>query len=180
MGEPAAFLDRDGTICAHVPYLDDPQDLQLLPTAAAAVRSLNEAGVPVIVVTNQSGIGRGYFSRRTLDRINARLVSDLADRGAHVDDLYYCPHRPDDGCDCRKPEPGMLRQAATDHDLELAASTVVGDRASDLTAGRRVGAQTVLFPSPETDEPANVTADHTVDSLREAARIVRATTRSAD
>lgn len=151
-GEPAVFVDRDGTLCEHVPYLDEPSEVRLLPTVADGVRRLNDAGVPVIVVTNQSGIGRGYFSERTMHRVNARLLYQLADRNASVRDLYYCPHHPDDGCACRKPEPGLIERAAADHALDPTRSYLLGDRASDVAAGRRAGCTPILFPSPETDE----------------------------
>lgn len=140
----AVFLDRDGTINEEVGYLDNPADLRLIPGAAEAIRLLNDAGVPVIVVTNQAGIGRGYFSEARVKAIHERLAKLLAAHGAHLNAIYYCPHHPDDGCDCRKPNPGMLKRAAEEHGIDLGRSFVVGDKVSDVEAGRRAGCRTVL------------------------------------
>lgn len=140
----AVFLDRDGTINEEVEYLDDPQDLRLIPGAVEAIRLLNEAGVPAIVVTNQAGVGRGYFSEARVEAIHQQLAKQLAAHGAHLDATYYCPHHPDEGCDCRKPNPGMLKRAAQEHDIDLGRSFAVGDKVSDLEAGRRAGCRTVL------------------------------------
>lgn len=140
----AVFLDRDGTVNQEVEYLDDPDGLQLIPGAAAAIRLLNDAGVLAIVITNQAGIGRGYFSATTMEAIHARLAQQLAAHGAHLDAIYHCPHHPDAGCACRKPSPGMLLRAAREHSIDLERSVLVGDKASDLEAGRRAGCRTVL------------------------------------
>lgn len=166
--EPAVFLDRDGTVCKHVPYLSTVERFELLPTAAEGIRRLNKRGWPVIVVTNQSGIGRGYFSRDDAAAVHREMEARLRAAGAAVDDVYLCPHHPEDECKCRKPEPGLLRRAAVDHGIELTASVIVGDRASDIAAGRRVGCTTVLFPSPETCSIDEIPADYTVNSFVEA------------
>jgi D-glycero-D-manno-heptose 1,7-bisphosphate phosphatase len=177
LGETAAFVDRDGTVCEHVPYLSTVAEFELLPTVADGIRRLNRAGVEVVVVTNQSGIGRGYFTRAEADAVNAEMRARLAARGADLTDVYLCGHHPDAGCDCRKPAPGLLLAAAADHGIALEESYVVGDRASDVEAGRRVGCTTILFPSPETArDPAAVAADHTVESFAQAAEIVRSGT----
>ena len=138
------FLDRDGTINEEVEYLNDPEDLRLIPGAAEAIRLLNEAGILAIVVTNQAGIGRGYFSEARVKAIHEQLAKQLAAHGACLDAIYRCPHHPDNGCNCRKPNPGMLVQAAQEHRIDLQRSFVVGDKLSDLDAGRRVGCRTVL------------------------------------
>ena len=140
----AVFLDRDGTINKEVRYLHDPDDLGLFPHAAKAIRLLNEANVPAIVVTNQAGVGRGYFAEEVVRAVHKRLAKKLAAHGAYLDAIYYCPHHPDEGCTCRKPNPGMLLQAAHEHTIDLQRSFVVGDKISDLEAGRRVGCRTVL------------------------------------
>jgi D-glycero-D-manno-heptose 1,7-bisphosphate phosphatase len=140
----AVFLDRDGTINEEVSYLDDPDRLYLIPGAAEAIRLLNEASVLVIVVSNQSGVGRGYFSAATAEAIHQRLANRLASRGAHFNAVYYCPHHPGEECDCRKPKAGMLEQAAREHGIDLQRAYIVGDKVSDLEAGRRVGCRTVL------------------------------------
>ncbi len=147
-GRPAAaFLDRDGTINVKAPegeYIERPAQLRLLDGAAAAVARLNAARVPVIVVTNQRGIALGRMTEEDLAAVHARLDELLAAEGAHVDAYYHCPH--DKGvCDCRKPGTAMLEQAAREHGIDLARSVLVGDSASDVEAGRRVGARTVLL-----------------------------------
>ena len=140
----AVFFDRDGILNEEVGYLDDPDRLQLIPGAAEAMRLLNEAGILAIVISNQAGIGRGYFSATTVEAIHERLAEQLAWRDARFDAVYYCPHYPSDGCDCRKPKTGMLVRAAREHGIDLRRAFVVGDKVSDLDAGRRVGCQTVL------------------------------------
>ncbi|MBN1886776.1 MAG: D-glycero-beta-D-manno-heptose 1,7-bisphosphate 7-phosphatase [Thermoflexales bacterium] len=140
----AVFLDRDGTVNEEVDHLSDPAGLRLIPGAAEAIRLLNEAGLPAILITNQAGVGRGLFSEEVVDAIHQELARQLAAHGARLDAIYYCPHHPDAGCACRKPQPGMLVQAAREHGLDLGRSFVAGDKLSDLAAGRRVGCQTVL------------------------------------
>ena len=142
----AAFLDRDGTINVKAregEYITTPTHLQLLPGAAEAIRRLNLEGIPVIVVTNQRGIALGRMTEQDLQRVHRRLDQLLARSGARVDAYYHCPH--DRGeCDCRKPGTAMLEQAAAEHGVDLARSVMVGDAESDVEAGRRVGARTVL------------------------------------
>jgi D-glycero-D-manno-heptose 1,7-bisphosphate phosphatase len=145
------FIDRDGTLTEEVGYVNHPSRLRLLPRSAQAIRRLNEAGVAAVVVTNQAGIARGYFSEDVLHAVNDALVSQLKDAGAHLDGIYVCPHHPQEGeppfradCDCRKPKPGLLVRAAAELTLDLRGSTMVGDKASDLVPARTVGARGVL------------------------------------
>lgn len=148
---PAVFIDRDGTLTEEVGYVNHPSRLRLLPRSADAICRLNEAGVAAVVTTNQAGIARGYFSPEVLEQVNGELVAQLARAGARLDGIYVCPHHPREGeppyradCDCRKPRPGLLLRAGADLGLDLAASTVVGDKPSDLEVARRVGARAVL------------------------------------
>lgn len=148
---PAVFIDRDGTLTEEIGYVNHPARLRLLPRSAEAIRRLNQAGIAAVVATNQAGVARGYFSEEVLHAVNAALVAQLKDGGAYLDGLYVCPHHPSEGeppfrtaCDCRKPRPGLLTRAARELDLDLAGSTVVGDKPSDLVAGRTVAARTVL------------------------------------
>jgi D-glycero-D-manno-heptose 1,7-bisphosphate phosphatase len=145
------FIDRDGTLTEEVGYVNHPSRLRLLARSAEAVRRLNGAGIAAVVVTNQAGIARGYFSAEVLGAVNAALVSQLKDAGAHLDGVYVCAHHPTEGeppyrmvCECRKPKPGLLLQAAADLGLDLARSTLVSDKGSDLVAARAVGARSVL------------------------------------
>ena len=148
---PAVFIDRDGTLTEEVGYVNHPQRLRLLPRAAEAIRRLNAADVPAVVITNQAGIARGYFTEEMLESVNAALVEQLEQAGAHLDGIYVCPHHPTEGrppfriaCECRKPKPGLLLRAAADLRLDLAASTMIGDKPSDLPPARAVGARAVL------------------------------------
>jgi D-glycero-D-manno-heptose 1,7-bisphosphate phosphatase len=148
---PAVFIDRDGTLTEEVGYVNHPSRLKLLPRSAEAIRRLNAAGVAAVVVTNQAGIARGYFSEEVLRLVNEALAAALRREGARLDGVYVCTHHPTEGrppfrapCDCRKPRPGLLRRAAADLGLDLARSTMVGDKPSDLVPGRAVGAAAVL------------------------------------
>ncbi len=147
----AVFLDRDGTICEEVGYLDSVDRMRLIPGAGEAIRKLNEKGFKTVVVTNQSGIARGYFSESTLKELHSELSRLLGRDGAFLDAFYYCPHHPTEGevpyrqvCGCRKPAPGLLVQAAKDLDLDLKRSFAVGDKLADLECGRALGVKGVL------------------------------------
>jgi D-glycero-D-manno-heptose 1,7-bisphosphate phosphatase len=148
---PALFIDRDGTLTEEVGYVNHPKRLRLLPRSAQAIRRLNESGIAAVVVTNQAGVARGYFSEEVLAAVNTVLVARLKEEGAYLDGIYVCIHHPTEGvppyrvvCDCRKPKPGLLQRAAADHGLDLSRSTLVGDKPSDLVAARAVGAGGVL------------------------------------
>jgi D-glycero-D-manno-heptose 1,7-bisphosphate phosphatase len=150
-GRPVVFLDRDGTLIEEVGYVNHPSRVRLLPGSAGAVARLRDAGFVVVVVTNKAGIARGYLPRALVDAAHAELARQLAAHGTEVDAIYLCPHHPTEGvgelrmaCECRKPGPGLLRQAADDLDLDLARAAIVGDLPSDLAAGAAIGARTVL------------------------------------
>jgi D,D-heptose 1,7-bisphosphate phosphatase len=160
---PAVFLDRDGTVIDHVPYLSDPALVRLLPGAAAALRQLRQAGFACVLVTNQSAIGRGMLTEDRLDQIHTELKRQLAACGATLDGIYYCPDVPrgDDRTVVenpdRKPGPGMLRRAAADLGLNLSASWMVGDLISDVLAGQSAGCRSILVQSGQTS-PAEASA----------------------
>jgi D-glycero-D-manno-heptose 1,7-bisphosphate phosphatase len=148
---PAIFIDRDGTINEDIGYASHPDELVIYPYVAEAIRLVNDAGLKVIVVTNQSGIARGLYTEATLDQIHEKLITELAGEGARIDAIYYCPHHPRIGnqsyrkaCDCRKPQTGMLEQAAREHHINLAQSFVIGDKASDINLATNAGARGVL------------------------------------
>lgn len=140
----AVFLDRDGTIAEEVGYMNHLSRFRLLPGAAEAIRRLNQAGYPVIVVTNQSGVGRGFFPEELVQRTHARMAAELAASEAFVDAIYYCPHIAADNCRCRKPLPGMLVRASREQEVELKGSWVVSDQFADIDMAHSVGAQGIL------------------------------------
>jgi len=142
--KPAVFLDRDGTINEDKGYIGDADDIVLIAGAAEAIKKLNERGIPVIVITNQSGLARGFYTEADLERVNKRLERLLKAEGAEIDGLYYCPHHPDDNCECRKPETKLLTEAALEHDIELPQSVMVGDKTSDMELGQRTAMTDVL------------------------------------
>lgn len=149
--QPAVFLDRDGTINEQMGYINHISRFVLLPGVARAIRKLNKQKIPVVVVSNQSGLARGYFPASLLDEVNQKMEQQLAAEGAHIDGLYICPHHPEakeekyrEICNCRKPKIGLLKQAAEDLDLDLTQSFIVGDRWSDLKCGAAAGATSIL------------------------------------
>jgi D,D-heptose 1,7-bisphosphate phosphatase len=140
----AVFLDRDGTICEDVSYLARVDDLKLFPFAAESVRLLNENNFLAILITNQSGIARGFFDENALQKIHEKLVLELAEQNAKLDAIYFCPHYPDDNCDCRKPKTGMIEQATKDFPVDLENSWMVGDKAIDIETGFNAGTKSAL------------------------------------
>lgn len=141
---PAVFLDRDGTVAEEVGYLNHASRFHLFPFAAAAIRRLNAAQMPAIVITNQSGVGRGYYPESLVHTVHEMMNEQLAAAGAHLDAIYYCPHTSADRCACRKPHTGMLDQAALEHHLDLRRSFVIGDRYGDIELANRAGATGIL------------------------------------
>lgn len=144
MSQRAVFLDRDGVLIREVDYLRRAEQLRLMPGAARAVARLRRAGFKIIVVTNQSGVARGYLSRETLEAIHALMERRLLVRGARLDGLYYCPHHPRRGCPCRKPRTGMIKAAARRFGLNLKASYLVGDTTADVRTARNAGCRAIL------------------------------------
>jgi D-glycero-D-manno-heptose 1,7-bisphosphate phosphatase len=151
---PAVFLDRDGTVCEEVGYVNHPDRVRLFPWTARAIRKLNRAGLPVILVTNQSGVGRGYFAERLVTKVHRKIARELAAHDACLDAIYYCPHHPEarlkeyrKKCRCRKPATGMLEAAARRFGLDLESSYVVGDTYRDMQTGFNAGARTLMVLS---------------------------------
>lgn len=138
-GQRAVFIDRDDTIAKDVPYCNDPGKFEIYDFVPEAVRRLNEAGYLVIVVTNQSGIGRGYFDESVLDRIHDKLKASVSAGGGRIDDVFYCPHTPDDRCSCRKPEIGMGLAAVAKHGIDPSRSFMIGDHEKDMEFARKLG-----------------------------------------
>ena len=142
-GEKAVMVDRDDTLAPNVPYCDDPDKFNVFPDVPAAVARLNDAGYRVIVVTNQSGIGRGYFDESVLKSIHDKMLSQIEAGGGYIDDIFYCPHKPDDGCSCRKPEIGLGLRAVSKYNIDVSRSFMVGDADIDMEFGKRMGLRTV-------------------------------------
>jgi D-glycero-D-manno-heptose 1,7-bisphosphate phosphatase len=178
----AVFLDRDGTIIVHKPYLDSPDQLKLLPNTIEGIRLFKEHGYLVIVVTNQSGIARGFFDEERLMLIHKKLKSMLEDEHAGIDDIYYCPHYKEGiierykvDCNCRKPAPQMILNAARQHHIDLAQSVMIGDSQIDMQAGKNAGCTCVFIQNGYTDNkniasPAGM--DYIAKDLLEAARLL--------
>ena len=170
------MLDRDGTVNVDVAYLSRPEDLVLIPNAAAGLRQMQSLGLGLVIVTNQSGIARGFFDESTLQVIHDRLRQILREEGVELDGVYYCPHHPQDGCGCRKPGTLLAVQASRELGFDLQQSFVVGDKATDIGLGARVGATTFLvetgagrlYPPESEFQPDYVVAD-----LQAAAEIIK-------
>ncbi len=150
-GKAAVFLDRDGTINEQMGYINHISRFQLLPGVRAAIKKLNDANIPVVVVSNQSGLARGYFPEELLSSVHEKMHKLLADKGAKVDAIYYCPHHPEakekrfrETCNCRKPNPGLVLRAADELGIDPKQSFVVGDRWSDIKTAANCGAKSIL------------------------------------
>lgn len=179
---PAVFLDKDGTLVDDVPYNADPARIRLAPDCAAGLRSLSEAGYELLVISNQSGVARGYFPEAALAGVDARLRELLAELGVRLAGCYFCPHHPQGKvrayarqCLCRKPRPGLVLHAARVHRLDLARSWFIGDILDDMEAGRRAGCGTILIDNGHETEwvlNAGRRPHHLAGSINEAARII--------
>lgn len=173
MKRSAVFLDRDGTIIRDTKYVSGSEHVELIAGAAAALARLNHAAIPVVVVTNQSGIARGYYTEADYDRVRLRMAALLGKEGARVDATYHCPHHPDftGPCECRKPGTLLFRRAAEELDLDLAASWFIGDTLRDVSPARALGGTGILVPSTGTPagEIEAARTEHSVESSLDAA-----------
>jgi len=193
----AIFMDRDGTICDEVGYINHVSRSRLLPNSLEAIRLVNRAGYMAIVATNQSGVARGLFDESLVEQVHRQLAGWVEAAGGRLDALYYCPHHPREGqppyradCDCRKPRPGMLARAAREHDIDLASSWMIGDSLVDLEAGAAVGAGVVHVLTgygrglvENQPQRFRVTPHHTAVDLLDAVRWIvarAATTKETD
>ena len=148
MRRPAAFLDRDGTIIEDKGFLADPSGVEILPTVVDALRLLERGGFATVVISNQSGVARGYFDDDAVRAVNGEIARQLASDGIAIDAWYWCSHY-DEGCTCRKPAPGLIHRAVQEHDVDVAGGAVVGDRGSDIALAHAVGIPGILVPGPE-------------------------------
>lgn len=174
---PAAFVDRDGTIIAERNYISDPDEVLVLPSAAAGLRALRDAGFMLIVVSNQSGIARGVVTPQQYEAVNARMIELLRADGVELDGIYFCPHHPDftGDCDCRKPATGLYERAAREHGIDLSRSVYIGDKASDVAPASRLGGTGILVRTGHGAEQATEVEVpiRTVDDLAAAAACAR-------
>jgi len=170
------LLDRDGTIIIERHYLSDSREIEFLPGAVTGLRLMLGMGLGLVVVTNQSAVGRGFFDEAHLELIHRRLCELLEAEGIHLEGIYFCPHTPEDGCYCRKPKPGLIERAAKELDFDLQASFVIGDKPADIELGRQVGATTFLvrtgYGAEFADDPA-VNPDYVADNLSAAAQTIQ-------
>ncbi|MDQ3119885.1 MAG: HAD family hydrolase [Verrucomicrobiota bacterium] len=167
---PAVFLDRDGTIMRDVEYCGDPKKVEVFADAPEALRRLKGAGFKIIIITNQSGIGRGYFSAADYRAVEREVERQIGP--GLIDGIYFCADLPDNGSMRRKPEAGMVREAQVDHRIDLARSFFVGDKAIDAECGRRAGTRTILVQTGIEKPPASEAADWRVSNLLEASGII--------
>jgi D-glycero-D-manno-heptose 1,7-bisphosphate phosphatase len=169
----AVFLDRDGTLIEEVDFLSTVEETRLFPFTVEALKLLSSAGFEFVVVTNQSGIARGYFSGEHVEAIHAKIQSELRRNGLEIASFHYCPHLPDAGCDCRKPNSGMINQALEMKNFDLAESWVIGDKQLDVDLGHNVGARSVLVRTGYGASHESLLvrdADIVAENLLEAAR----------
>jgi len=176
--ERAVFLDRDGTIIEDVGYIDGCDKVKFLLGSGEAIRLLNETGFRVIVITNQAGVARGYFTEETVKEINEYVQESLAKQEAFIDMIYYCPHHVEGiieeyrkECSCRKPNPGMIEKAVREFDIDLKNSFLIGDKISDIEAGRRAGCKTILLAGedpPDNYKEDTVISDYVASDLHQA------------
>lgn len=155
-GDPAVFLDRDGTLIDDVGYISDPSDVRLVPGAADALQALRAAGFRLVVVSNQSALGRGLVTQEQADAVHQRFVEELERAGGQLDAAYYCPHTPEERCDCRKPLPGLIIDAARELELDLERSFMVGNSDVDVAAGKAAGCRAILLADSSADWPEAV------------------------
>ena len=171
---PAIFIDRDGVINENRPdHVKSWSEFRFLPGSLTALRMLADASIPIVGVTNQAIIRRGIVSERDIDGIHRRMLSQIEAASGRIDRMYFCPHRPEEGCDCRKPQPGMLLTASRDLNLDLEKSILIGDAFTDIEAGRQAGCKTVLVLSGRTaiheiDDASSASPDAVADDLLHA------------
>lgn len=174
---PFILLDRDGTLNVEKHYLSDPDQLELYPGTGAALRRLSALGYGLAVLTNQSGVGRGYFGLDAVEKVHERLREMLAAEGAAVDGFFICPHGPDEACDCRKPLPGLAHQAMAQFGFDPKQAVMIGDKAADIGVGQAIGAATILVRTgwgADAEKAGDCAPDAVVDDLAGAVAWIEA------
>jgi D-glycero-D-manno-heptose 1,7-bisphosphate phosphatase len=174
MPQRFVLLDRDGTLIAERHYLARVEDIEILPNTVRGLRLLRDLDLGLVVVTNQSGLNRGYFNAGAVDEIHSYLKMQLSEAGIELAGIYVCPHTPDEGCTCRKPEPGLAHRAAGECNFDPTAAFVIGDKWCDIELGKRLGSRTLLVRTGygAQSEREGVRADHIVADVLEAAQVI--------
>lgn len=168
----AVFLDRDGTIIEEVDFLSDPEQVRLFPGTLDALRNLRAAGFLIVVLTNQSGVGRGFFSEDSVNAVHSRIQELTANS---IDAFYFCPHLPNDGCDCRKPSDGMVRSAVSELGIDLDGSWIVGDKRLDVMTGSQAGIRSILVRTGYGSDQENEARENScfvADEIKQAAELI--------
>jgi D-glycero-D-manno-heptose 1,7-bisphosphate phosphatase len=168
---PAVFFDRDGTINEELDYLDDPMSFRLLPNVRDGMKKIQDMGYRIVILTNQPGIGMGYYTKHDFYRVNKTMLSQLSGAGILVDKIYFCPHSMAENCDCRKPGQALIERARTELNLDLSHSVIIGDRTSDIATGKRAGMKTVLVKTGAKGKDGlyQVESDYQAKNLLDAA-----------
>lgn len=166
----AVFLDRDGTINVYKPdYLWKVEDFLWIPEAKEGLRILSKTDYKIIIVTNQSGVGRGYYTKEDVEWLHDWMLEECKKEGIRIDAIYYCPHHPDEGCLCRKPKPGMIHRAAEELGIDLKKSWMIGDNPKDIAAGKSAGLKTIQIKNKELKEKdQNIHPEKRVEHLKDA------------
>ncbi|WP_243547196.1 D-glycero-alpha-D-manno-heptose-1,7-bisphosphate 7-phosphatase [Pseudodesulfovibrio tunisiensis] len=175
MAKRFILLDRDGTIMVDKHYLHDPDEVELLPGAASGLARMRSMGFGLILLSNQSGVGRGYFDHDSVRAVNQRLFDLLRPHGVEFDGSFYCPHAPEEACDCRKPAPGLMKQAVEVLGFDPRECVMIGDKESDILLGRNTGSATILVRTGKGaahEARCADVADHVVDDLDRAADVI--------
>lgn len=170
------ILDRDGTIIQDKNHLVDINEVELLPRVEIAIKKLNDLGLGVIMLTNQTVVGEGHISLKELELIHKKILNLLSKNGARLDGIYFCPHKKEDSCSCRKPKLGLIEQALKDYDFDPKKSFVIGDNYGDIQLGKNIGATTILVRTGyglEVEEENLVKPDYVVDDLEAALPIIK-------
>ena len=178
---PAVLLDRDGTINTEIEYLHEPEKFELLPGAGEGMKKMQDMGYRIVIITNQAGIGLGYFSKEDFYRVNRRMLEEISGFGITIDKIYFCPHSKTERCNCRKPNVDLIMRAKQDLNLDLSKSYLIGDRTLDIEAGRRAGTRTILVKTGcgGRDEEFDVKPDYLASDLADAARYILTEERKA-
>ncbi|MFH1850502.1 MAG: D-glycero-beta-D-manno-heptose 1,7-bisphosphate 7-phosphatase [archaeon] len=170
----AALIDRDGTINADIGYLNKPEEWQFIKGAEKALKRIQDAGFRLVIITSQSGIGRGYYSVDDMHRVHEHMKGLLAGHGVRIDGIYFCPHRPDEGCRCRKPDTLMIEDAQRDFGLDLRSCYVIGDKTADIKMGQNAGCRTILVMTGKggRDGEFDARPDFVAEDIARAAEII--------